>query len=82
MSAEVTTDPAILAEAADGAMSVPQACAFTGDGRTRLFQLMEAGVLEWYHVGPHRRVTRASLVRYVAAMLAEGKAGRGAGART
>lgn len=67
-------DPEILAEAADGAMNVAQAIEFTGDGRSRLFQLMSAGVLEWYLVGSHRRITRASLTRYVAALLAEHQA--------
>ncbi len=68
------TDPTILAEVADGAMSVNQAMEFTGDCRARLFQLMEAGVLEWYYVGPHRRILRKSLREYVARMYAEHKA--------
>ena len=76
-------DLAILAEAVDGVMSVPQAMAFTGDSRTRLFQLMTAGVLEWYALdgrpGGARRITRRSLVEYVARQLAAHEA---AGART
>ncbi len=63
-----------LAAVEQGAMSVVQACEFTGDGRVRLYQLMDAGTLEWFYVGPHRRITRASLVRYMAALLAEHKA--------
>lgn len=68
-------DPVILTEAADGALSVPQACAFTGDSRARLYQLMEVGVLRWYSIdaqpGGHRRITRRSLVEYVARQIAE-----------
>lgn len=67
-------DPAILAEVADGALSVEQSCAFTGDSRTRLYQLMAAGVLRWYSIdaqpGGHRRITRRSLIEYVARQLA------------
>ena len=63
-------DPAILAEAADGALSVDQAMTFTGDSRARLYQLMAAGVLTWYSLdaqpGGHRRITRRSLIEYVA----------------
>lgn len=60
-----------LAAVADGAMSVNQACAFTGDCRARLYQLMDAGVLVWFLSGTHRRITRASLQQYLAALLAE-----------
>lgn len=71
-------DPVILAEAADGALSVEQSCAFTGDSRTRLYQLMAAGVLRWYSIdaqpGGHRRITRRSLIEYVARQIAEHQA--------
>lgn len=67
-------DLAILAEAAEGAMSVEQACAFTGDSRARIYQLMAAGVLTWYSLdgqpGGHRRITRRSLIEYVARQIA------------
>jgi hypothetical protein len=66
--------PEHLAAVADGAMSVKQAMAFTGDSRARLFQLMDAGVLVWFPVSDspraQRRITRASLVAYMAQMLA------------
>ena|GEM_PF-7015827 len=66
-------DAAAMAEVADGAMSVAQAVAFTGDSRARLYELMDAGVLEWFHSGAHRRITRASAQRYLAALLAQPK---------
>lgn len=65
-----------LAAVADGALSVAQACEFTGDSRARLYQLMDAGVLEWFSSGTHRRITRASAQRYLAQLLAEAKASR------
>ena len=73
MSPSTTVTPEIEAEIADGAMSVAQACEFTGDGRSRLFELMDAGVLEWFLSGTHRRITRASLRRYLATLMAQHK---------
>lgn len=66
-----------MAAVADGAMSVAQACAFTGDSRARLYELMDAGVLEWFSAGTHRRITRASAQRYLAALLAQHRARQG-----
>ncbi|VTR97881.1 unnamed protein product [Gemmata massiliana] len=57
----------------EGAMSVRQAMAFTGDSRGRLFQLMDAGVLEWFKAGRDRRITRKSLVEYLAALYVANK---------
>ena len=73
-------DPAILAACSDGALSVPQAAVFTGDSRRRLFELMEAGVLEWYSLDAnqprsHRRILRRSVVEYVASRYAAHKRG-------
>lgn len=65
--------PEILDAVADGAMSVAQARAFTGDSRARLWQLMDAGVLEWFHQGRDRRITRKSLVEYLARAMAARK---------
>jgi excisionase family DNA binding protein len=59
-----------------GALSVAQACAYTGDSRARLYELMDAGVLEWFSSGTHRRITKQSAQRYLARLLAEAKAQR------
>lgn len=63
-----------LAAAESGAMSVTQACEFSGDSRDRLWQLMDAGVLEWYPLDAqprgHRRILRRSLVLYIANQIA------------
>jgi hypothetical protein len=66
----VAIAPEHLDAVSDGAMSVVQACAFTGDSEARLYQLMGAGVLVWFKQGEHRRITRRSLVEYLARALA------------
>lgn len=63
--------PESLAAVAEGAMSVRQAMDFTGDSHARLYQLMTAGVLVWFTSGAHRRITRKSLVEYLARRLQE-----------
>jgi excisionase family DNA binding protein len=60
-----------LAAVEEGAMSVAQAVEFTGDSERRIYQLMDAGVLTWFMAGSHRRITRASVRRYLAALVAQ-----------
>lgn len=63
-----------LAAVSQGTLSVAQACEFTGDSRPRIWQLMDAGVLDWFFSGRDRRITRESLVRYLAVLLATHRA--------
>lgn len=63
-----------LAAVSQGALTVTQACEFTGDSRPRIWQLMDAGVLDWFFNGRDRRITRESLVRYLAVLLAHHRA--------
>lgn len=61
--------------ASEGALSVVQAAKECGECRTRLFALMNAGVLKWYATeGGHRRILRKSLREYVARRYAEHRA--------
>jgi excisionase family DNA binding protein len=50
----------------DGAVDVPEACRFTGLGRTYLYQLMERGDLRYCKLGRRRLIPRAELVRLLA----------------
>jgi excisionase family DNA binding protein len=60
----------------EGAVDVPEACRFTGLGRTFLYQLMDSGKLRYAKVGRRRLIPRAELVR----LLANGLVGAGQGA--
>lgn len=62
------------AAVSDGALTVTQAARFSGESRDRLFDLMKAGVLDWYHSGRDRRITRRSLVEHMARMRAARRA--------
>jgi excisionase family DNA binding protein len=55
----------------DGAVDVPEACRFTGLGRSFLYQLMEKGALLYLKQGRRRLIPRTELVR----LLAEGLRG-------
>ena len=57
-----TTDPARTDLFADGAMTVKQAVAFTGLGKTSVYQLMERGDLAYTVVGSRRLIPRKALV--------------------
>jgi excisionase family DNA binding protein len=51
----------------EGAVDVPEACRFTGLGRTFLYQLMDRGELRYCKLGKRRLIPRAELVRLLAA---------------
>jgi excisionase family DNA binding protein len=55
----------------DGAVDVPEACRFTGLGRSFLYQLLEKGALLYVKRGRRRLIPRTELVR----LLAEGLKG-------
>jgi len=57
----------------DGAVDVPEACRFTGLGRSFLYQLMESGALLYVKRGKRRLIPRSELIR----LLAEGLCGGG-----
>jgi excisionase family DNA binding protein len=48
--------------AEEGAVSVADACRFTGLGRTYLYSLMDKGELAYTRVGKRRLIFRAALV--------------------
>jgi excisionase family DNA binding protein len=52
----------------DGTLDIVAACAFSGLGRTFLYQMMDAGKLRYAKVGKRRLIPKAELVR----LLAEG----------
>lgn len=47
------------------AVSVKRACAAIDVGTTKLYELLDAGEIEGYLDGPHRKITTASLRAYV-----------------
>jgi hypothetical protein len=57
-------DPAILAHAA--LASIPNACAFSGFSRTRLYDLKSAGVLRFVKIGRCSLVDMQSLRDFIA----------------
>lgn len=70
---DAAPDPAAGAWA-DGALTVRQAAAFSGQSRAKLFDLMRSGAIVWGKPGKRRVIARASLVRWLAAC--EAAAGR------
>jgi excisionase family DNA binding protein len=53
--------------AADGTIGVKEAQAFTGLGRTSLYELMDRGVLPYTRVGDRRLIPKRALVELLAA---------------
>jgi excisionase family DNA binding protein len=53
-------------------LAVPprQACELLSVGLTRLYQLMNAGELESFHIGRARRITTASISAYIERQIA------------
>lgn len=56
---------------ADGAVTVRQAAAFTGLGKTALYDAMDAGRLAYLKVGKRRLIPRRALVKWLAAGLVD-----------
>lgn len=50
----------------DGAMDVPDACKFTGLGRSFLYALMEQGKIKFIKLGKRRLLPRAEVTRLLA----------------
>jgi excisionase family DNA binding protein len=54
----------------EGAVDIPDACKFTGLGRTFLYGLMDAGRLKYVKLGKRRLIPRAELRRLLAESVA------------
>jgi excisionase family DNA binding protein len=61
--------------AADGAVDLPGASAFTGLGRTYLYMLMDSGRLTYIKVGKRRLIPRVELRRLLAESLVAARSG-------
>lgn len=71
--------PADLRLLATGALTVKRAVAFSGIGRSELFELMRDGALPWFRRGTHRMLPRKPLVAYLAALYRADQNARAAG---
>ena len=56
---------------ADGALTVAAAVGFSGIGRTRLYELMDAGDLPFCRVGARRLLPRRALAEFLARHIAK-----------
>jgi excisionase family DNA binding protein len=60
ISAQATEREAIDA-VADGLMTIPEACAFLRLSRSKLYQLMDTGALQYVKIDGARRIARRTL---------------------
>lgn len=56
----------------EGMLKVPAAVAFSGYSRTKLYELMDAGLLPYVKIGRSRRIPKVALKRLLAAHLTGG----------